>query len=541
MLCLLTLGAALAGPAMPDPDGDRELLPGRHEGPEDIAATWDKEDGWRVSPERSWVTGGSRFGALVDADPDAELTLEVRGLSGGVAGPWIPARETWRGETLRVIVADLGAHYASAQARIAGTEGLTDLAWEIREPVWEERLPDGVVPPPSSALSSTLVALGVISRDDWGADETTCSSTEDEWYRTAIHHTAGSQTYGGTVQGSVQALQAYAMSSGEYCDIPYQFLVGYDGTLWEGRELTYTSGATGGGNNDGNIAICFLGCYHPTDCGDTPDEATDAMIAWARLLLETLAAEHGYTVDEDTVRGHRDWPGNSTACPGEYVYDRLDEIRSSTAPYEAALASQSFPVYGVDAPLTLEVGQSFTGSFTFTNTGTESWTAGGTYLAPIPRDTASSLADASWPSSTRAATLSADVAPGSTGSFSFTVTGVAEGETVQSFGLVQEWITWFADAPYGGGPADGSVSLHVRVVPASVASEGEGEGEGEGELSDTSGGLAGEGYGMPGALLPMEEKGGCACASGVSRAGRSDLTGLLMMTGLVISRRRQRR
>ena len=66
----------------------------------------------------------------------------------------------------------------------------------------------------------------------------------------AIHHTAGSQTYGGTVEGSVRALQAYAFSTGEYCDIPYQFLVGYDGSLWEGRPYDYYSGATGGGNNE---------------------------------------------------------------------------------------------------------------------------------------------------------------------------------------------------------------------------------------------------------------------------------------------------
>ena len=88
---------------------------------------------------------------------------------------------------------------------------------------------------------------------------------------------------------AVKALQAYAQDSGGYCDIPYQFLVGHDGSLWEGRSLTYTSGATGGGNNDGNIAVSFLGCYHPsqqnTQTGRLTEAMLDAVFERARELI----------------------------------------------------------------------------------------------------------------------------------------------------------------------------------------------------------------------------------------------------------------
>jgi hypothetical protein len=111
-----------------------------------------------------------------------------------------------------------------------------------------------------------------------------------------------------------------------FCDVPYQFLVGYDGSLWEGRPYDYYSGATGGGNNDGNIAISFMGCYDGTACNVGPHPATDEMMDAANVLVQTLVAMHSIPSDSDSIRGHQNWPGNSTACPGNYILDRFDEL-----------------------------------------------------------------------------------------------------------------------------------------------------------------------------------------------------------------------
>ena len=63
----------------------------------------------------------------------------------------------------------------------------------------------------------------------------------------AIHHTAGHQDTNGSIQAQVQMLQAYFQDSLGYCDIAYQWLVGKDGSIWEGRPYGYYSAATGGG------------------------------------------------------------------------------------------------------------------------------------------------------------------------------------------------------------------------------------------------------------------------------------------------------
>lgn len=458
MLLALALGPALAL----DPEDDHALLPSRKESAADIRAEWIHEGSYWQSEPRSWIHGGNRVSAIVEAPSGVPYAAEARGVgANGEAGPWIPLRETFANPELRVWVAELDADYPSAQVRIADRLP-TAIGWELRVPVNEPRRPAGSVPPPSSALSSTLRELGVISRDTWGARPTDCTSTEDDWYRMAVHHTAGNTTYGGTVQGAVQALQAYAMDGGTYCDIPYQFLVGYDGTLWEGRELTYTSGATGGGNNDGNIAMCFLGCFHPSSCpGGAGDAATDAMIAWSRLLAATLAAEHGFSINSDTVRGHQDWPGNQTACPGDYVMDRMGEIRSASARFQASFVAQSFPTSS--EALVLAPGEELEGWIELTNTGTDAWSPDWTWLAPTPRDIASPIQGADWASSTRIVSPTESVAPGQTARFTFSVRAPGDGEEVlQTFGLVQEWFTWFSDRPYGGGPTDSLLAVRVR-------------------------------------------------------------------------------
>jgi hypothetical protein len=527
MILLLPLlhAEALAGEHRP-------LLPPAERG--EALAGWPVEAGWARSGVRWYEDGGTRVGALVEAPEGAALALEARGWTlAGEVGPWVPVEETWRGEGWRVLVADVGA-WDGAEVRAQGLADLDSLGWELRTPVDEPRGAGGA-PPPS--VSANLEAIGVISREEWGARSTNCTSTEDDWYRNAIHHTAGSQTSGGTVQGAVQALQSYSMDSGGYCDIPYQFLVGYDGSLWEGRNLAYYSGATGG-NNEGNIAVSYLGCYHPSGCA-TSHDATDAMFAWGRLLIQTLADEHDYTTTEDTLRGHQDWPDNATACPGDYVMDRIDELRSEASYYQGSFAGQSFPTLSEGA-LTLTVGSAEAGYIELLNEGMETWVPGETFLAPIPRDTESPWTGVDWYSPTRAATVEATTPPGEIGRFSFSLAGYEVGEGTQYFGLVQEWVTWFADIPYGGGPSDDLLAVAVEVVePADEPPEGDSgldtDASGDGG-SDGPGGGGGDGGG--GDPVAITELKGCGCAS---RGGGVPLTAVLAtLAGLALVRRERR-
>jgi N-acetylmuramoyl-L-alanine amidase len=492
LLALLTL--AFAGPEVPPPNHLRA---------------------WEVAHRGE---PGTRVAMIVETTDKRSVDVQIWN---GTA--WIGARETWRNETVAVLVADLGTTTDTVAFRSPDQARIRTLDWDLLVPLGENR--SSSAPPTARRLPAELTAIGVVERADWGARSTTCTSTEDDWYRMAIHHTAGSQTYGGTVMGSVQALQAYSLDGGEYCDIPYQYLVGYDGSLWEGRPYGYTSGATGGGNNDGNAAVCFLGCYDTSCSGE--DAVTEAMIDGAHTLVQTMVSLHDIPSDSDSIRGHRDWPDNATACPGSGVYARLDDLRAPLTPgYAAVFASQSFPL-AHEGVVELTVGEELTGYIELTNTGTATWDSA-TMLATIPRDTPSSLADETWVSPTRTVAVDAATATGENGRFTFTIQGNAAGEYDQYFSLVQESVTWFAD---DGGPGEDTLRVRVVVTEAPVVVD---SGDDTAPAVDDTDGPAatGDGAPMPGRAVGFDQLGGCGCGGGGSAS--AGLTLLLV----ALSRRR---
>ena len=136
-----------------------------------------------------------------------------------------------------------------------------------------------------------------------------------------------------------------------------------------------------------------------------------------------------------------------------------------TAPeYRGTFVSQTYPL--APTAYTMHVGEIAEGSITLTNSGTKPWVAGTTKLAPIPRDTASPFATSTWLSTSRVSSVPADVQPGKNGTFPLSLEATKVGDFEVELGLVEEGVVWFADAPLGGGPADGFLRVHVTVVAA---------------------------------------------------------------------------
>ncbi len=503
---------------------------------------------------------------MLSVSDGAHVEVQARGLVADAegqctstegAGRWTTLEETYTGGELRVAVADLDAQYDCAQLRIPEerNHAVGNLQWELVEPLYPDA---GAVSrslvarqDPQSAVPAELETIGVITREEWEARPTQCSSPEDDWYRMAIHHTAGPQTANGSVIERLQGTQAYAMDSGGYCDIPYQMLVGYDGTLYEGRGLELLSGATGGGNNPGNLAVCFIGCYHEPESqcvGGEGHQPTDAMMHRGQLLVQTLVRMEDISTADDNIRGHRDWPGNSTACPGERLYPRLGELRADLTWFSAVESERSWEGETVD----VAVGDSVELWIELENTGGLPWEPGQTFLAPTePRDGESPLYDSAWPAESRAATVESTVQPGEVGRFSMTISIGTEETVTQTFGLVHEGVTWFADPPWGGGPADDAVVLTVEGTPASGESDGGSTSGGSGSTSDGVGGTAGDtndtadepggetsgGMTTEGsaALPPPDEADqGCGC-----RSSGSTPVGALFLLGVLGLRRRR--
>jgi MYXO-CTERM domain-containing protein len=148
-----------------------------------------------------------------------------------------------------------------------------------------------------------------------------------------VHHTVSRLNEGGTrddFTATLRGIQSLHMDGRGYCDVGYHFLVTADGTVWEARAASSLGAHTGSQNTD-NLGISFVGCFHPTaDCnglGSTTPPTT--MIDGAGAFLGRVVRHYGINLAlGSTYFGHRDNPGQATACPGDLLHDRLDDLQA---------------------------------------------------------------------------------------------------------------------------------------------------------------------------------------------------------------------
>jgi N-acetylmuramoyl-L-alanine amidase len=449
---------------------------------------------------------------MVQAVDEAPVLVEV---FDGVS--WQPAKEVFRIRNRVLVQVDLGQSLTQVLVRSPDQDRILNLEWEIVAP--RNEFHGQPKPPTPGVLPQGLKDIGVVSRADWGAGPTTCTTTEDDWYRMAIHHTAGYQDYNGSIQELVQWIQAYFQQSLGYCDIAYQFLIGWDGSVWEGRPYDYYSGATGGGNNDGNTAISFLGCYDSVACVGLagPHVPSTETLTSAHNLIYTLSQLQDIPTDSDHIKGHQDWPGNATACPGDRISERIpDWFSPPGADYAASLSDSAFAL-SADAPILLKWGESVDGYMEFTNTGQSTWDSN-TLLAPLPRDQASLVYGDDWESEIRVTASDELPVAGNTGRFYFSLKGREPGVYYQEFGLLQESVTWFGD--------DGGVEPEEIVLQIVVSEERLGTGGDSGSDTDEA----------RGTNEFLDEKRGCACST--NQPSKTLWLSFLGMIGALMIRRR---
>lgn len=124
------------------------------------------------------------------------------------------------------------------------------------------------------------------------------------------------------------------------------------------------------------------------------------------------------------------------------------------------------------APIAVKPGARKTIALEMKNTGSAVWDDR-VRLAPIPRDQPSPLASPAWMSEGRIGAVVGSVPPAQSTVFTFEVTAPdAIGDYTQALELVAEGVTWFADAPVGGGPAKGALTLRLHVAVDADGADG---------------------------------------------------------------------
>ncbi|RZC39317.1 Amidase 2 domain containing protein, partial [Asbolus verrucosus] len=155
----------------------------------------------------------------------------------------------------------------------------------------------------------------IISRSEWNARRAKTSDILDVIPPpfVVVHHSEGSECSNvRSCKSQVKGIQNFHMNSNGWKDIAYNFLIGGDGSVYEGR------GWEGFGihcpkYNGNSIGICLLGNFMNKL---PPTKQLDAL-----KDLIACAKEKNYIASDYKLIGHRQ--GKSTDCPGDELFKEI--------------------------------------------------------------------------------------------------------------------------------------------------------------------------------------------------------------------------
>jgi hypothetical protein len=191
-----------------------------------------------------------------------------------------------------------------------------------------------------------MPGLSILARDVWGHDLPPKGALAAETPRfLLVHHTASTNSYS-SARTVIRNTYAWQTSRAKgWSDVCYNFFIGRDGDVWEGRAGSLTrpvrADATGGSQGFAQL-VCLLGDF-------TSQRPTAAALRSLAMVLAWLAGRDGIDISGGattsfisrgsqrwsagtevttaTISGHRDM--SYTACPGDAFYPVLDQVRAA--------------------------------------------------------------------------------------------------------------------------------------------------------------------------------------------------------------------
>ena len=207
---------------------------------------------------------------------------------------------------------------------------------------------------PTRAVTVRAAATGpgaphIVTRSQWGADERLkrtsggCKRSFHPLRQLFVHHTAGSnRDYNGAP--TMRAIYAYHVRSRGWCDIGYNFVIDWDGTIYEGRWARHylpwelhdsedhrnhaVSGAHVADYNSGSVGISLMGNFQRVAPPRRMTRSLKKLLAWEvdRHGLNPEGTHRFNGRRLKVIAGHRN--AGSTSCPGNRLYARLPRMRT---------------------------------------------------------------------------------------------------------------------------------------------------------------------------------------------------------------------
>ncbi len=201
---------------------------------------------------------------------------------------------------------------------------------------WDKDIP--IAPATLDATATDMrTPPEIITREQWGANESyRFDSFGEIWppeYETVhhiiIHHTDTPNTQ--DIPTAVRSIYYYHAVTQGWGDIGYNYLVGRDGRIYQGR---YGGQNVIGGHSFqyavGSAGISIIGDFQDTPVPNAALSGLVAITTWVGRDLDPYGTSDFLEAPNlPTISAHRDV--NATQCPGDFLYNDLPEIRDLVA------------------------------------------------------------------------------------------------------------------------------------------------------------------------------------------------------------------
>ena len=131
-----------------------------------------------------------------------------------------------------------------------------------------------------------------------------------------LHHTGDAKPLlpGDSPVARLRGLQSWGASDRNWWDVPYHFLLGIDGDIYEGRDYHFMGETNTAYDPGGHFLISAIGNYERQEPTQATLNAIADLMAWA-------LSENGLSVDK--IGGHYNYA--DTGCPGKNLKKYLED------------------------------------------------------------------------------------------------------------------------------------------------------------------------------------------------------------------------
>lgn len=163
----------------------------------------------------------------------------------------------------------------------------------------------------SKEFSPTNVEEQIISVEQWGGTPSIDSlARKHSITHITLHHQGEPFPAGKDPMQYLRNLQKWSRNSKQWIDIPYHYIIDLEGTIYEGRSITYAGDTNTEYDPAGHALIEVVGNFEEVE----PNEQQLEAVVKTMAMLSVQ-----YHVPVDSIRAHKDY-SSKTVCPGKNLY-----------------------------------------------------------------------------------------------------------------------------------------------------------------------------------------------------------------------------